>query len=1119
MVAPEWQERLVKGPFWQEPVRVLMVQEVNGWVWVKAEGLHSRQVYENYLTPEQWMQVEPMPRRDGQGSAERAFLALEGRRVRLAYLFDPLLAVNASQIDPLPHQIEAVYHHILRNPRVRFLLADDPGAGKTIMAGLVLKELKYRGLVQRTLIVVPGHLRDQWWREMKEKFGEEFVIVDRAVVENYRGRNIWQELPQVITSMDFAKQEEILNALRESRWDLVIVDEAHKMAAYRYGRKVHRTDRYRLGEALSANTHFLLFLTATPHKGDPENFRLLLELLEPGMFPTADMVKDLLRNRDHPIFIRRLKEDLTNYDNSPLFPPREVMTLCYNLTDEERQLYRAVTNYVRHHYRKAEDKKKRGVGFAMLVLQRRMASSIHALLATLQRRYQRLQQALSNWESFLQRQQLTADEEELEDAPEHERWAKEEEAVANLSNAESPDELQEELKELRHLIDLAEQVARSGQETKLVELRKVLDSEQLRQKGEKLLIFTEAKETMEYLARQLKEWGLTVTTLHGGMNMEERLRAEREFRDRTQVMVSTEAGGEGINLQFCHLMVNYDIPWNPNRLEQRIGRIHRYKQRHKVHVYNLVASDTIEGRIMDTLQRKLDEIRKALGSDRVFDVLGEIVDHLLDGKSLSDLIVHAILNPLTLDDILQQIERVPNEQLVSKVREATLEMLATRHVDLQWVLGASEQAKENRLIPEYIERLFLRACKTLRVTVETRRDGFFRIEWVPTHIRNVSRDFKARFGEVAVSYPRFTFRKELAQDQVEFVAPGHPLLEAIVEKVMALGSEDLQRGACFYDPSCRWDGWLWILEGEIVDGEGTVAGKRLFAVYQPLQGEPILVNPAALWDLEPAPPEANSLPFPSDERTVVPTVLKELQGYLQELKAERERFASVRRKYAAPILESLIQERKAKIAQLEMQQASGERVDLALRMERRHLDELEERLQKLQRSLETETNLVIGPVSVVTVLRVMPLPKKELPEEENGGMVETPELEAIGLQVAMSYEKQQGRIPVDVSQQRLGYDIKSKAPDGSVRYIEVKTRARTGSVALTEHEWLKARQLGDAYWLYVVENAATQPQLWLINNPAAKLEPKAKVVHYIVSDWKSVAQPAPSEGEEMAQGR
>lgn len=394
---------------------MLTVQPLGGRIKIEAVGLVTHQFYSRILSNDDLTRVRVVTetRRDFRGTLEAFFLAMEAHRIRYAYQFDPLLAVNVSQVDSLPHQIEAVYHSVLQSPRIRFLMADDPGAGKTIMTGLLLKELKYRGLVRRTLIVVPGHLKDQWLREMKERFGETFTVVDRSVMNAAWGRNVWQEQPQVITSMDFAKQDDVMATLAEVRWDLVVVDEAHKMAAYLYGEKTSRTERYRLGELLSRTSQFLLFLTATPHRGDPENFRLFLDLLEPGLFANTDLLLESVRNRDNPLFLRRLKEDLRSFEGRPLFPPRHVATKPYRLNDDEKRLYNAVTEYVEKSYNKALAAEKRNVAFALLILQRRLASSVRAVRRSLERRKARLEELLKVGKWLAERG--TVDEDALED--------------------------------------------------------------------------------------------------------------------------------------------------------------------------------------------------------------------------------------------------------------------------------------------------------------------------------------------------------------------------------------------------------------------------------------------------------------------------------------------------------------------------------------------------------------------------------------------------------------------------------------------------------------------------------------------------------------------------------
>ncbi|MER3410768.1 MAG: helicase, partial [Thermoleophilia bacterium] len=841
---------MVEADFWPESVRIVSTQPMGSRLKVEAVGVRSGQFYSRLFAPDDLnrIRVSTPVGRDLAGRAEAFFLGIEAQRIRHAYQFDPLYAVNVSQIEALPHQIEAVYHHILRRPRVRFLLADDPGAGKTIMAGLVLKELKARGLVRRTLIVVPGQLRDQWLREMREKFAEAFTVVDRAVVSATWGRNVWQEYDQVITSIDFAKQDEVLPTLEVAAWDLVIVDEAHKMAAYRYGQKLSRTERYRLGEVLSRRSQFLLFLTATPHRGDPENFRLFLDLLEPGLFASHELLMQSVAEHDNPLFLRRLKEDLKTVDGTPLFPPRHVITRPFRLSDDEKRLYNAVTAYVEQSYNRALAAEKRNVAFALLVLQRRLASSVRAARLSLERRKKRLEELLRLGTWYAERGQV--DEDELEDAPEEERLRREEELLERLTAAETREELQREIEQLGELIRLARQAEQHEAETKLTQLRQVMEAEQVRQTGEKLLIFTESRDTLEYLAEKLRDWGLSVETLHGGMPLDRRIAAEHAFRDRAQVLISTEAGGEGINLQFCALMINYDLPWNPNRLEQRMGRIHRYGQEKEVYIYNLVAEDTREGGVLAALFRKLANIQAALGSDRVFDVIGDV----LPGVSLKDLIVDAVANRRTLDEIVATIERVPDEEILRRVREASLEALATRHLDLQGVLGEERRARESRLVPEYIERFFARASAFLGLRAEQRRDGLWRLERVPFELRQVAKEHG--WGPLFEQYLKIAFDKRTARQQgAEFVAPGHPLLETMVERLLACCAPDLARGAVFADPDGRLDGLLWFLEVELRDGTNAIAGQRLICVYQPADAptDLRLMPPAILWDLVPSP--------------------------------------------------------------------------------------------------------------------------------------------------------------------------------------------------------------------------------------------------------------------------
>lgn len=516
-----------------------------------------------------------------------------------------------------------------------------------------------------------------------------------------------------------------------------------------------------------------------------------------------------------------MKEHLKNFDNTPLFPPRKVITIKYRLSEDEKRLYNAVTEYVEKHYNRAMQKNKRNVAFALLILQRRLASSVRAVRRSLERRRDRLLE-LHEQGTIIQEAGYI-DEEALDDSTELERWKKEDELLEKLTSAETLDELEDEIERLNELIKLAKEAEKKEVETKLNELKKVIDEEKLKN-GEKLLIFSESKDTLEYLVEKIRKWGYSVTYIHGAMNLDKRINAEHEFKEKVQIMVSTEAGGEGINLQFCWIMVNYDIPWNPNRLEQRMGRIHRYGQKYEAHIYNLVAIDTREGRILETLFNKLDIIRMHLGSDRVFDVIGDV----LPGRSLQDLIIEAITNKRSLEDILKDIERIPNEEAIKRTREATLEGLATKYIDLTRILGETRIARESRLVPEYIEKFFLKASEKLGLKVEKRKDGFYRIASIPYELRKLPFEFKTKFGEVYREYGKLSFDKEQAsKGQAEFAAPGHPLLEAVVEKIFEKYSDDVEKGTVFLDPSCNMNGYIWFLESMINDGTGSVAGKRI----------------------------------------------------------------------------------------------------------------------------------------------------------------------------------------------------------------------------------------------------------------------------------------------------
>ena len=1098
---------IIEGPFWPDPIEIIEIEELE----TNQENFKIKIGYRNTRTSifdTQILDKEDLKKikvkvseLDFSAKASEVFLAIESIRLKYASLFDPFLALNTSKIDPLPFQIEAVYGYVLKLPRIRFLIADDPGAGKTIMTGLILKELKLRGLAKRILIVVPGHLKDQWIREMKEKFQETFIEINRNLMNSLYGENPWAVKNQVITSMDFAKQEDILPSLSSTHWDLVIVDEAHKMAAYRYSDKTSKTDRYKLGEILSKTSTHLLFLTATPHKGDQENFRLFLDLLVPGFFAKEEFIQESINNKDNPLFIRRLKEDLRDLEGKPIFTNRYPKTIKFRLSDKEKKLYNELSEYVISQYNKALQKdKKKNIAFALLILQRRMTSSTYALLKSLERRKQKLEELFKKSELEKEKSYFSFDIEEFEEYNEKERWEKEKE-WETLSLAETKEELYQEINILENLIKKANEIIDEENEIKLTELKKAIEEGLKKiieiQGNEKILIFTESKDTLDYLVQKIKSWGYSVNSIDGSMSLEERIKAERIFRDQTQIMVATEAAGEGINLQFCHIMINYDIPWNPTRLEQRMGRIHRYGQQKDVYIFNLVAEDTREGKVLIKILEKLDEIREALGSDKVFDVIGEI----FQTKNLYQLILDSVSNAKTLDEIINEIDIKVDEEYVGKIKDVLGESLATKYIDYTKIKEITQKAKEYRLVPEYVEGFFKKAFEKIGGEFSIKKDGFIKIDSIPYEIKQISNEsnLKLQYGKLMKSYPKATFDKEKAfkNPDAEFISFRHPLLEALIEYINKNYENELKKGAVFEDPSCKYNGIVWFFEGEVKDGTGNIAGKKIMAIYDDGKNlQPI--NPAIVWALIPIDEPDKSFLIDKNQlqerkNKAKRFSIKILEDYQKEISKERERQKEIKTKYGLKSLEYLIEELVEEILKLEERREKGEKVDLVITNKKERKKQYEEAKQKLEKEIEQEATLAISDPKFLSAIYIKPS------SSESDDMVGSEEIEKIGMNIVMEYEKSQGREPEDVSKENLGYDIRSKGKN-EIRYIEVKTRKDEGSIALTLNEKNYAERFKEQYWLYVVYNAVSNPELLIINNPAEKLKmEEKKEVRFIIT--------------------
>ena len=743
-------------------------------------------------------------------------LASEAYRISLAHLFDPYLAVHTSSVEPLPHQISAVYQEMLPRLPLRYVLADDPGAGKTIMTGLFIKELIARGDLKRCLIVSPGSLAEQWQDELFQKFHLRFEILTNDRMESAASGNIFTEVDLCICRLDkLARNDSLQEKLKVSEWDLIVCDEAHKMSATIWGGEVKYTKRFQLGRLLSNITRNFLLLTATPHNGKEDDFHLFLSLVDPDRFEgthgntqQAVDVSDVMR--------RLVKEELLKFDGKPLFPERIAYTVNYDLSPIEAQLYAAVTEYVQEEFNRADklnNERKTTVGFALTILQRRLASSPEALYQSLRRRRERLEHRLA--EERLGKR--AADYADLDDdfdeddfAPE-EQEELEEKVVDHASAAATIAELEAEIRTLKRLEAMANKVRVSGIDRKWEELSLLLqDNESMfgaDGQREKLIIFTEHKDTLNYLTEKIRSLlgsDEAVVTIHGGMVRDERRKVEELFKQDkgVRILIATDAAGEGINLQRAHLMINYDLPWNPNRLEQRFGRIHRIGQTEVCHLWNLVAQEIREGFVFQRLFQKLEEERQALGG-KVFDILGKMT---FDNKSLRDLLIEAVRygnDPKVKDRLNQVVDSSLDQGALRKLVEERA--LTDDVMDVHAVMEIKENMERieaHKLQPHFIEAFFVEAFRSVGGKIRQRESGRYEITSVPYAVRN--RDMQIGYGEpVLHRYERVCFDKIYCnvqgQPPAALICPGHPLLEATIDLVRERNVDVMKRGAIFVD--------------------------------------------------------------------------------------------------------------------------------------------------------------------------------------------------------------------------------------------------------------------------------------------------------------------------------
>ncbi len=1060
---------------------------------------------------------------DGDGEILR--LVSEAYRIQLAWLFDPYVAITTSLIEPLPHQILAVYAEMLPRQPLRFLLADYPGVGKTIMAGLLIKELMLRGDLERCLIISPGSLTEQWQDELAEKFDLDFELLTRDMIHGSLSANPFRDKGRLIARMDqLSRNEELQEKLRAApEWDLVICDEAHKMSGHYYGNELKLTKRYKLGQQIAEHCRNFLLLTATPHNGKDEDFHVFLALLDGDRF--QGRYRDGVHTADPSDLMRRLvKEDLSRFDGTPLFPERRSYTVTYELSAPEARLYAEVTDYVREEMNRAErfaqegeGKRTVNVGFALMMLQRRLASSPEAIFRSITRRKERLESRLREERLILRggNEPISFEDSVLDvldddtwddfydEAPQDEREDLEERLIDNATAAATVEELEKEIARLGELEELARRVVRSGQDAKWNQLDSILDDPLMVDEHgnrRKLVIFSEFKDTLSYLVRRTRNRlgrDEPVVEIHGSVKREERRKIIHSFMNdpETLILIANDAAGEGVNLQRAHLMVNYDLPWNPNRLEQRFGRIHRIGQREVCHLWNLVAKDTREGDVYVRLLEKIEAERQALGG-KVYDVLGQ----LFEEKPLRELLMEAIRygsDPKVkarLDQAVDgAVDRHRLEQLLAQRALVQDDMDTT---SIQRLREEVERAHAQRLQPHFIQAFFLDAFPRLGGKIHRREEGRFEVTHVPAVIRERDRQI-GQGAPVIKRYERVCFEKDHVDEtpRATLICPGSPLLDATIDVILERYQETMKRGAILVDDEDPGTDprLLFYLEHTVQDGvidrhgrQRTVS-KRLQFVEVESNGNYTDAGSAPYLDYRPATEtEQDALVAELDAEWMRRSWDDEVAGYAvssvvpAHVKEVRSRRLEQINKTAQQVKGRLTKEinywdRRAQ--DLKDKERAGKATRLPASVAQERADRLADRLKIRLAELERERHISAGPPRVSGGALVIP---RGLLEHRQGRQPTSHDdgvdaearrrVELIAMTAVMDAERALGREPLDVSATRgIGYDIESRDSEGRLVFLEVKGRvAGADNVSLTTNEIRKANNVPEQFRLAVV---------------------------------------------------
>lgn len=1106
-----------------------------------------------------------------EGNAEEFKLALEAKRIEYAYLFDPMMAVHSANIEPLPHQISAVYEAMLPKRPLRFVLADDPGAGKTIMAGLLIRELLIRSDSHRILVVAPGSLVEQWREELWEKFNLDFTVYTNALSGTTQTGNPYTDFDRLIVRLDqFSRNEEEQAKLAQAEWDLVIFDEAHKLAAQAYGEKINKTQRFRFAERMRDSTKHLLLMTATPHNGKEEDFQLFMSLLDAERF--AGKFRNGVKKVETSDLMRRMvKEDLRRFDGTPLFPERKAYTVEYSLSEKERELYEQVTDYVKDQMGKAqqilEGKKKASVGFALTSLQRRLASSPEAIYMSLERRLTRMNKLLDELingkkEDEVRTLQGTLDTKynfsddndddcyDDDDYTGEEQEEIEDQVADEATVARSKEELQAEIVTLEGLLDLAKDVVAIGQDSKWTKLREViLGTHEKSEKNlllapngkmRKLIIFTEYKDTLLYLQKRIESLlGTTdsttqVVTICGSTGRDERKDIQTRFRtdENVRILIATDAAGEGVNLQNAHLMINYDLPWNPNRLEQRFGRIHRIGQTEVCHLWSLVAAETREGAVYKRLLEKIEVENEAL-EGKVFKILGDVFQE----KSLKDMLIEAIQygdDPKVKARLENDIDLSFDPQhLKDLIEQNALASQALTNTDIYKIKEEMDKAEARKLQPYYIRDFFINAFNHLNGSYHQihAEPGRYEIKHVPAVVIETFRTLKEKnkghvdSNPVQPKYERICFEKDGIRIKnnpdaaiAELLHPGHPLMYSLTQTISQKFGNLLKQGTIFLTKNEYTEEpyILYMFTHEIKDGTDTVISKRFQFVRMNPDGTTADAGYAPHLDL---------LPFPEDKKYLLKNILAEdwlknnfsnlaIQTAVEKSVPEHyEEVAKQKKEYIkkvkALVHERLTTEINYQNKMYQEQYKKGDKGNAA--QTERRIEELNARLDSRKKILDKQADIVnqqpvlIGAALVVTQQQIDILEHgmngaKDVPNDYAVDAQTRKQIEMIGMKAVSAIETKAGNTVHDVSKDNCGWDITStpqvtgkQVPDNML--IEVKARVSSNDViTVTHNEYLAGLNKGKQYTLALVlinGKDKSVEEVWYWNNPFTKELPAA----------------------------